>query len=46
MLGLVGVEVRAGRLEVGRLAFADGMDVEGMLAGRHCCQIEAGCRSG
>ena len=34
MLGLVGIEVRAGRLEIRRLAFADRVNVEGMHAGR------------
>jgi hypothetical protein len=34
MLGLVGIEMGAGRLEFGRLAFADGVDMEGVVARR------------
>src|SRR5262249_61056126 len=41
VLGLVGVEVGTGRLEIWRLAFAKGMDVEGVLARRDGCQVEA-----
>ena len=40
VLGLVGIEMRAGRFEVGRLAFADGMDMEGVLAGGDRGQVE------
>jgi hypothetical protein len=41
VLGLVRVEVRAGRFEVGGLAFACRMDVEAMLARRDGRKIEA-----
>ena len=33
MLGLVRIEMRPGGLEIGRLAFADRMDMEGVIAG-------------
>jgi hypothetical protein len=41
MLGGIGIEMGTGRLEFGRLAFADGMDVESVVAGRKGGEIEA-----
>jgi hypothetical protein len=38
VLGLVWIEMGAGGLEIRRLAFADGMHMEGMIAGRNAVE--------
>jgi hypothetical protein len=41
VLFFVGIEMGTGGLEVRRLAFADRVDVKGVLARGDCCQVEA-----